>query len=72
MEGEIRVLDIRSLFQQIPMELTSRREKKEVLKEQFRAHEKELVIYGHGNLGTELEKGSEKCGLAGAVFFGRK
>ena len=69
MEGEIRVLDIRSLFQQIPMELTSRREKKEVLKEQFRAHEKELVIYGHGNLGTELEKGLKNAGWPVRYFL---
>lgn len=54
--------DIQLLLNQIPEEMAKREVKKRKLQALFQEHRGELVIYGHGNLGTELEKGLVNAG----------
>lgn len=55
-------MDIQSLVNLIPEELAERETKKRKLQALFEEHKQELVIYGHGNLGPELEKGLDIAG----------
>lgn len=53
------MLDLMKLLNRVPEELAKRRGRKEELARQFEIHKTEIVIYGHGYLGTELGKGLE-------------
>lgn len=63
------MLDIQLLLNQIPEEMAKREVRKRKLQALFQEHRDELVIYGHGNLGTELEKGLENAGWPVRYFL---
>ena len=60
---------ILDLLNKIPAEKEKRQKMQIGLKEQFAAYGKELIIYGHGNLGTELRKGLENAGWRVRYFI---
>lgn len=53
------MIDVMKILNNVPDELAKRRDRKEELARQFELHKSEIVIYGHGYLGTELGKGLE-------------
>lgn len=53
----------------IPAEIEKRRKMQLAIKEKFAAHANELIIYGHGNLGTEIQKGLENAGWQTKYFI---
>lgn len=63
------MFDIQELLGQIPAEILKRQKKKQIMKEQFERYSKEIVIYGHGNLGGELRKGLENAGWPVRYFI---
>ena len=60
---------ILDLLNKIPAEKEKRQKIQIGLKEQFAAYGEELIIYGHGNLGTELRKGLENAGWRVRYFI---
>lgn len=61
--------DIQSALNKIPEEMSKREVKKRELQSLFEKHREELVIYGHGNLGSELEKGLRNAGWPVCYFL---
>ncbi|MBD5150034.1 MAG: FkbM family methyltransferase [Oscillibacter sp.] len=57
------------LLAEISKEQSARSEKKLVLEKKFEAYGKEIVIYGHGNLGCELCKGLENANWTVQYFL---
>lgn len=55
-------MDIHSILEQIPKEMARRESKKVELQVLFGKHKEQLVIYGHGNLGVNLEQGLRHAG----------
>ena len=66
------MLNIESLLGQIPKELADRKKKKREMQKLFQTYGQELVVYGHGNLGIELEKGLENADWPVRCFLDAK
>lgn len=63
------MLHVAKILNTVPDELAKRREQKEKLIRQFEMHKQEIVIYGHGYLGTELDKGLAHAGWSVQYFL---